>query len=144
MFRVFPGLLPHSYSVISQVFRVMRAVQGRSHVLGDDPFRFLATLRKRSIAGYPFVIASVPTPRVSDLSVSHSMHCLAEAFHCPRRFLSVARVSTCSASPRRLDQAPAPRFFQARHPVAVVWSCVQSMCLLAVVRHVPFAGLSTV
>jgi len=39
MFRVFPGLLPRSYSVVSQVFRAMRAVQGRSHVLGDDSSR---------------------------------------------------------------------------------------------------------
>jgi len=61
MFRVFPGLLPHSYSVVSQVFRAMRAVQGRSHVLGDDSSRWLTALRKRSAVCSPFVVVSVPS-----------------------------------------------------------------------------------
>lgn len=102
MFRVFPGLLPHSSSVVSQVFRAMRAVQGRSHVLGDDTSQLPSTLRKRSAVGVPFVVVSVPSPRAPDLSVACSMHRSAEAFRCPRRVLSVPRVATCLASFRRL------------------------------------------
>ena len=102
MFRVFPGLLPRSYSVVSQVFRAMRAVQGRSHVLGDDSSRCPRALRKRSAVSIPFVVVSVPNPRAHDLSVFCPMYRPAEAFRYPRRVLSVPRVATRSASLRRL------------------------------------------
>ena len=58
MFRVFPGLLPHSWSVVSQVFRAMRAVQGRSHVLGDDT----SQLHLRFASEVPLVFRSLSSP----------------------------------------------------------------------------------